>query len=165
MESLDRHVLRVLAAADGHPLSVDVIASETGRDVATVDVRCGDLVQRDLLGRAGPDAYYVRDAGRQYVESDAPEVDPLPAGVEAVPSWMERGDVHILAAIDERATPVARADVASACGVFESYVERRCERLAAEGLVQPVGADAYELRDAGAAFLAGDIDPDVLDAP
>ncbi|MFB6219242.1 MAG: MarR family transcriptional regulator [Halobacteriaceae archaeon] len=76
--------------------------------------------------------------------------------------WMEIADVQFLArfADAEEALPVAV--IAEQTHYPVEYAERRCRLLAEEGLVQPVGAGVYELRELGAAFLDGDIDADRL---
>ena len=80
-------------------------------------------------------------------------------------SWMRIADVQFLALLDrvEEALPVAV--VADQTFFPVDYVRRRCGLLAEEGLVQPVGEDVYELRDLGAAFLAGEVDPERLERP
>lgn len=168
MEPFDRRLLQVLAGAgESFPLSVSVLASETGHDEQTVGVRCDDLADRGLVGRAGPNAYYLRDAGREYVAAtdDAADADPLPVDVGDLPSWMERGDLRVLAALDDADGAVSTDELAAACDALDAYVERRCDRLAAEGLVQPVWGEGYELRDLGAALLAGEVDAAVFDSP
>lgn len=87
--------------------------------------------------------------------------------VSAMPrlaGWMCIADIQFLDALAgaEDALPVAV--VAERTAFPLDYVERRCRLLATEGLVQPVGGDGYELRELGAAFLAGEVDPSRLEA-
>lgn len=76
--------------------------------------------------------------------------------------WMVIADVEFLALLAETAEPLPVAVVADHTAYPVDYVRRRCRVLAEEGLVQPVGADVYELRDLGAAFLSGDVRPERL---
>jgi len=77
--------------------------------------------------------------------------------------WMCIADVQFLAFLAETGDPLSVAAIAEGTQFPLEYTERRCRRLAAEGLVQPVGGDGYELRDLGAAFLDGEIDPTRLE--
>lgn len=77
--------------------------------------------------------------------------------------WMVIADVQFLALLANTEEPLPAAVVAEQTSFPVDYVQRRCRLLAEEGLVQPVGADIYELRDLGAAFLDGDVDPDRLE--
>lgn len=77
--------------------------------------------------------------------------------------WMCIADVQFLALLGETGEPLPADVVAEETQFPIEYTERRCRLLAAEGLVQPVGGGAYELRDLGAAFLDGEIDPNRLE--
>lgn len=76
--------------------------------------------------------------------------------------WMKMADVQFLALLAESEDPLPVAVVAEQTHFPLEYAERRCRLLAEEGLVQPVGGGVYELRDLGAAFLEGEVDPDHL---
>jgi hypothetical protein len=80
-------------------------------------------------------------------------------------SWMQIADVQFLALLADAEEALPVAVVADQTFFPVDYVRRRCGLLAAEGLVQPVGGDVYELRDLGAAFLDGDVDSDRLEGP
>lgn len=77
--------------------------------------------------------------------------------------WMCIADVQFLAALERGEEPLSPAVLAEETRFPVEYTERRCRLLAVEGLLQPVGDDGYELRDLGAGFLNGEIDPGHLE--
>lgn len=77
---------------------------------------------------------------------------------------MRPADEEILRALrDQR--PDYLALVANRLGMHLGYVERRCEVLVEEGLVEPVSAEAvYRTTDLGRRYLAGEVDGTALTA-
>lgn len=81
------------------------------------------------------------------------------------PSWMHVADPRILLAIKFREQPTTLETLHRNEPYPLVYLRQRCERLAAEGLVQPEGVGhAYRLRELGQAFLAGEVPVDELES-
>ena len=79
------------------------------------------------------------------------------------PSWMHVADPRILLAVRTRSGATLRWLHRSQPYPLV-YLRQRCERLAAEGLLQPVPENEYRLRDLGQAFLDGEIAVDDLES-
>jgi DNA-binding IclR family transcriptional regulator len=74
------------------------------------------------------------------------------------PDWMRSVDQDILAAL-ERAQPEYIPLLANRLGLHLSYVERRCDRLADHGFIEPVSDEVvYRLTPRGESFLASERD-------
>jgi hypothetical protein len=73
------------------------------------------------------------------------------------PSWMHVADPRILLAVRHRDDPVGVRDLRREQPYPYLYLLQRCERLVAEGLLQPLPDDRYELRELGRAFLNGEV--------
>ncbi|WP_254546641.1 MarR family transcriptional regulator [Halomarina pelagica] len=90
-------------------------------------------------------------------------------GMRRHAEWMGKADDRILELLraDGPATPRALRDGMAARGTGTVYrrtdVERRCERLAAHGLIAFDGYGPCELTPLGDRYLRGDLDANELD--
>lgn len=73
------------------------------------------------------------------------------------PSWMHVADPRIMLALRRDESPTSAHDLREREPYPYTYIVQRCERLAAEGLVQPTADDRYVLRELGQEFLAGEV--------
>lgn len=80
------------------------------------------------------------------------------------PSWMHVADPRILVAMKFGEGPTSLGALHRSQPYPLVYLRQRCERLAAEGLVQPVVEHQYRLRELGRAFLDGEVAVDDLEA-
>jgi hypothetical protein len=84
--------------------------------------------------------------------------------LKRLPSWMHVADPRLLLAMDGRDQPTSLGALRRSQPYPLVYLRQRCERLAAEGLVQPVFDDRYRLRDLGQEFLNGEVAVEDLEA-
>lgn len=76
--------------------------------------------------------------------------------------WMRPGDGRILERFDEERAQYP-ALVGTVLGMHLPYVERRCEELAARGLLETVSGEVvYRVTADGRRYLAGELDPVTL---
>jgi hypothetical protein len=73
------------------------------------------------------------------------------------PDWMHVADPRILTALAGSEEPPTVRALRRTQPYPGLYLHQRCERLATEGLVQPLPERRYELRELGRAFLRGEV--------
>ena len=80
------------------------------------------------------------------------------------PNWMRQADEEIVRELREE-RPDYLALVANRLGMHLGYVERRCEVLVEQGLLEAVSEEAvYRTTDLGERYLRGEIDGTALAA-
>jgi hypothetical protein len=73
------------------------------------------------------------------------------------PDWMHVADPRILVALAASDEPPTVRGLHRTQPYPRLYIHQRCERMASEGLVQPLPERKYELRELGRAFLKGEV--------
>ncbi len=80
------------------------------------------------------------------------------------PNWMRPADEEILSELHEQ-RPEYLPLVANRLGMHLGYVERRCDELVEQGLVEAVSEETvYRTTDLGRQYLAGEVDATALSA-
>lgn len=77
--------------------------------------------------------------------------------------WMTIADDRILEYLSgvETSTPKKMADSGDV-RFSRAYIGERCRKLAAYGLVQPLGNGVYRITDSGSEYLDGELDAEEL---